>query len=474
MKLIYIRTLLFTAVFTSITSCSIEDVKPQNALTEENVIQDETSAVLFLNRIYNSYRGAAGATDKTPLLHPSITSRLGAAAQENSLSQPDDQGIADHNILPTSGLILQIYRSEYFTINNANFFIESVENGNANVSQTRANELLAEARFFRGYSHFNLLRVFGEFYNLNSELGIVNATVPYRSNETRPRASVNETFNLILDDLQFAVDNATNGREHFYITATTARAALAKVQLYMADFENAAVNALAVINNTDGYSLEASYSNIFESKYGPETLFAPFAGDIEEGDISVSNHLNSFATASNYLRVLADEQDGVSGDGSADGTKGYDPRYSFVFGNPNSTSSSKYPFAVFQEGGGNTVNMLRMAEIYLIYAEAEARRSSGSLTEALNKLNDIRLRAGVPTKSLVDKATLLEDIRNEKMLELFKETGESWFDFVRYDRLGNINASAIRPTITGPEKLFFPIPRTALAGNNELIPNPSN
>lgn len=469
MKIKYINTFLIAVLMATLSSCSIDNVVPQNALEENNVIRDEASAVAVLNRIYNSYRGQAGAASRTPLLHPNITARLSAAGQENVLFQPDAQGIADHNVLPTSSLITEIYRSEYFTINNANFFIELVERGDANVDETRKNELLAEARFFRGYSHFNLLRVFGQFFDLNSQYGVVNATVPYRANEARPRGTVQESYDLILSDLQFAADNAMDNREHFYITATAARAALAKVQLYMGDFDSAATNALAVINNTDGYALAANYSDIFNFKYGTETIFAPFAGDVIEGDISITNHLNSFSLASPYFRILADDQDGVSGDGSPDGTTGYDPRYSFVFSDP--IGNPKYPFAVAQPGGGNTVNMLRMAEIYLIYAEAEARRSGGSLTNALNRLNDIRTRAGVLPKALVDQATLLADIRNEKMLELFKETGESWFDFVRYDRLGDIDATVLRPTISGPEDLILPIPRTALAGNNELIPN---
>ncbi|TGV00559.1 RagB/SusD family nutrient uptake outer membrane protein [Flavivirga rizhaonensis] len=470
MKFTYIKISLVVVALLSLNSCNIDDVVPQNALEESNVIRDEASAITLLNRIYTTYRGPAGSGLRVPLLHPTVTSRLSAAGQELQYVRPDSEGVADHNILPSSNLILTIYRSEYYTINNTNFFIELVENGAANVDDTRKNELLAEARFFRGYSHFNLLRVFGQFYDTNSEFGIVGSTTPYRENETRPRNTVQENYDLIISDLQFAADNGRTNREHFYISATAARAALAKVQLYMGDYTNAAANALSVINNTDGYALATSYGDIFNTKYGPETIFAPFAGDIVEGEISISSHLNSVASPSTYFRILADDQDGVPGDGSFDNTTGYDPRYSFVFSDP--AGNPKYPFAVRQAGGGNTVNMLRMAEMYLIYAEAEARRSGGVLADALDKLNDIRNRAGVPPKMLSDKATLLEDIRNEKILELFKETGESWFDFVRYDRLGDIDAAALRPTITNPGKLIFPIPQSALAGNNALVPNP--
>ncbi|MCK0131642.1 RagB/SusD family nutrient uptake outer membrane protein [Flavobacteriaceae bacterium F08102] len=100
------------------------------------------------------------------------------------------------------------------------------------------------------------------------------------------------------------------------------------------------------------------------------------------------------------------------------------------------------------------------------------RCPGGSMTDALDKLNDIRFRAGVPLKSFVDKATLLEDIRLEKSLELYCETGENWFDLVRYDQLGDIDASFVKPTITSDNKLIFPIPNNALLGNTLLIQNP--
>ncbi|MEM9649388.1 MAG: RagB/SusD family nutrient uptake outer membrane protein [Bacteroidota bacterium] len=467
MKTIYKRLSILFGVTIYLMGCSIDDVVPQNQLVEDTVIFNEDSAVSFLNRIYTTYRD--GTDSGTPLLRPEITAKLSASGQELTLLTPDE--IADRAIQVDNIDIQSVYQREYLTINNANFFIELVERGDANLdSETRMNELLAEARFFRAYSHFNLLRVFGQFYDRGSEFGIVNRTKPFRDIEANPRNSVQENYDLIISDLQFATDNAQNGREHFYVTETVARAALAKVQLYMGDYDGASVNALAVINNTDGYSLSSTYEGIFSTKFGSETIFAPFTGGSTEGDISVREYAPGSSFPSSYLAELADAQDGVEGDGSPDFLTGYDPRFSLIFGAAG--ISPKYPFPGSFMGEGNTVNMIRMAEIYLIYAEAEARRSGGNLNDALNRLNDIRNRAGVSPKALVDQASLLEDIRDEKLLELFQETGESWFDFVRYDRLGDISASSINPNISGPDELIFPIPQTAIAGNNQLIQNP--
>ena len=112
-----------------------------------------------------------------------------------------------------------------------------------------------------------------------------------------------------------------------------------------------------------------------------------------------------------------------------------------------------------------------MADIYLIHAEALAR-AGGDPSLALASLNTIRDRAGVAVKEFTDIPTLLEDIRQEKLLELFYENGEPLFDIVRYDILGNLDASQIKPTLNNKYKFILPIPAEVLIGNDKLVQNP--
>ena len=99
-------------------------------------------------------------------------------------------------------------------------------------------------------------------------------------------------------------------------------------------------------------------------------------------------------------------------------------------------------------------------------------RSNGDPLIALGSLNAIRLRAGVDAKEYVDDATLLEDIRKEKLLELFFENGEPLFDLVRYDVLGNIETSAVKPTLISENQFVLPLPADVLIGNTNLVQNP--
>ena len=459
-------------------SCSIDNVEPTNLLLEDNVITNESTAESVLNRIYNSGtrnsmygQGIGGGGAEGFVFELSLAgSEAELLIQSNSLNTFSSNSVSNDYFLLES-----VYTDMYYNINLVNYFIEKIEQGDAGVSESRKNELLAEARFFRAMAHFNLLKVFGQFYDINSEFGVVISTEPIRGNVEKARSTVQETYNIIIDDLTFAANNTAPAREHYYISKTTVKALLGKVQLYMGDYTNAALNALDVINNSEGFILQSNYEDVFNSRWGASTLLASYV-DLNVEGAQAHRFTRQNIGPSDVLKTIADEQDGVSGDGNEDYSAGYDPRFTFGFSLDEANTTvliGKYPFSTtFTAGAGNSIKILRMAEVYLIYAEAEARRTGGDLTDALDKLNTIRNRASVAPKVLSDKATLLEDIRLEKLLELYCETGENWFDLVRYDRLGDISAASIKPSISSINKLTFPLPNNVLLGNPKLVPNP--
>src|SRR5699024_7120511 len=125
---------------------------------------------------------------------------------------------------------------------------------------------------------------------------------------------------------------------------------------------------------------------------------------------------------------------------------------------------------------------LRLAEVYLIYAEAAARISKTGLPgdpdfdDAVKRLNFIRKRVGLKDKSPSTRKELLQDIRIEKLLELWGENGESWFDIVRYAvEAGDVSfATNIKPSIKDEHQYIMPIPYAELGSPNgdEVIQNP--
>lgn len=451
-------------------SCSIDDIEPINQLTDLNVVTDEASAGALLNSIYQPFRDSRMQIN----LHYVGLSLLGTDITSTSASDFGYEGYESNNVQADNLGANTSYSFYYKIINSANFLIEQLEAGNAvGISDTRKNEMLAEAKTLRALSHFGLLRAFGQFYELNSALGIVIRTTPARSLELNARNTVQECYDTIISDLQFAAANGTNNVMHYYVSATTAQALLARVYLSMGDYTNAASAATLAINNGDGYTLEATYADAFNRWDSAESIFAPFAGNGgSESSITGTFYVPIFSKPSPTFIVFADEQDGVM-DGDPFFTTGYDPRFTFglnfVANGP--FAHGKYPNKPLFGQDSNTLYYMRVAELHLILAEAEVRRG-GDANLALTNLNIIRTRAGVPLKTFVDTATLLADIRAEKRLELYNETGEEWYDILRYDRLGDLSASSLKATLTTADKFILPIPRAALSGNEALVQNP--
>ena len=457
-------------------ACSIDDVKPLNQLTEDNVVSNEATAANMLNGVYNKYRDIDSKIAAALSYYGIETSRIRGVYY--------DAGFEANNVLDDNSIILDQYRDHYTIVNYANFLIEQLEAGKAKgLDEDRKKEMIGEAKYFRAYSHFTLLKTFGQFYDPSSKYGVVVSTKPIRRSISPARKSVRDTYNSIISDLNDAVKGIRNrDRRHFYLSKTTAKALLAKVQLYVGDYAAAATNALAVINDAaDAYELTGNYADIFvgaNGRWGREVLFALYVNGSTEYSMRTTydNSTTSVYKMSSYFKEIADLSDGtkdLKDDASGAPTSGYDKRilYTYSKATRGANRNGKYPYSLFGAGNGNTFYYLRMAEVYLIYAEAEARKSGGVLAEALKRLNQVRTRAGMPVKTLSDKATLLADIRKEKMLELHSENAEPYYDAVRYHVAGDFDVTQKKSTLT-ENKFIFPIPVAALAGNPSLVQNP--
>ena len=465
---IYILKFALTLILLHFTvSCSIDDVKPQNQLTTENTIRDEQSAQAVLNGVYTGWRSIE--LNAFPL-------HLSALGTEGFFSGTinGSTGFNANQVKPENLYLGFLYNAHYKIINASNYLIEELEKGKAvGISDERKTGMIAEAKFSRAMANFNLLRYFGEFYDQNSIYGIVLSSTFSKDVVFAKRNTVAEVYTSIIADLEDASTNGPSYMEHYYAGKVAATALMARVKLYMNDFEGAAIAAQEVILNAEGFELESDYGAVFTNTYNSsETIFAIFHTQTPEGGSGM--YQVNRTKYSETLRALADNQ--VDGAGSLTGAgSGYDPRFAFAYAastkGPN--LNGKYPANNFAANSENcTLFYLRLSEIYLIHAEAEARKAGGNLEDAVTSLNTIRVRAGVDEFEVSDKATLLNQIRQEKRLELFFENGESWFDLVRYDRLGDISAFAEKASLTSTTQFILPIPLNVLTANTLLVKNP--
>lgn len=151
---------------------------------------------------------------------------------------------------------------------------------------------------------------------------------------------------------------------------------------------------------------------------------------------------------------------------------GYDYRYIQTY-DPvlvqGESGMSKYIYNDYTAGPNNTIFLLRMADVYYVKAEAEARQGGEHLAAARDALARVLERAHY-NRDYVDGIAddrLIEMIHKHRYMENFTENQDDYFDQVRAFKLDGRNFCS-NSRIADGKSLIAPLPRAALGGNNLL------
>ncbi|MCH5685321.1 RagB/SusD family nutrient uptake outer membrane protein [Niabella sp. W65] len=119
----------------------------------------------------------------------------------------------------------------------------------------------------------------------------------------------------------------------------------------------------------------------------------------------------------------------------------------------------------YRTNGTDPAYIIRLAELYLIRAEARASLPVPDISGSREDLNKVRNRAGLASLSINTAAELLTAIENENRYE-FAFENHRWYDLVRTGR-----AQAVLG-ITDANKLLLPIPYAQILVDGSLTQNP--
>ncbi|UKB78583.1 RagB/SusD family nutrient uptake outer membrane protein [Chryseobacterium sp. MEBOG07] len=454
MKIVYAGCACLALLFTQ--SCELTEVtklKPYYKLDEETVVTDIASAEKLLAGAYYSLKDEAMANQMgiyTSLMGLNVVSTaVSSFAFTNNTVQTSDINVNSY-----------LYAGPYQLIQTANWVIDKT--GALAVNDPRKVQIIAEARFLRALGHFYILRLFGEFWDLNSKFGVEIKDRPKLP--VAARASVKTSYDFILSDLDEAILNGKDyvkGSKKGYATKLAAKAIKAKVLLYKKDYTGAAALAKEVM--TGPAVLANNFVDLFqkEKHMSDEVILSALV--FATGNSSATGKTYYWTSGGNFLSARYTAL--LAGDS----------RKAIIVKNfADPVDPSKWrgngKFTVGVDGSGyDTEYYFRLAEAYLIYAEAEARRDGGVLTDALNVLNALRIKRGMNGVSAANKAELLALIRTEKELELGGESGEDWFDLVRYIKNGDVQASVVKPGLEDEGKLILPIPQLSIDASNKIL-----
>jgi hypothetical protein len=446
---------------------------PPNAKVNGTAVVDLKSAQVTLNGVYYQFANASSTLYNWQVQNV-MPSMLVGTLGYGAGPYPEEQNI---NLTSRFMTTANPWPRWYKTLAAANGFLEGLKAlPSGIITPQRTAEMEAEARFLRAYSHFKLLMFFAEWKDLNSQNGVLlRNELPGISSSVKKRSTVAESYESILEDLDFAVANGPSTNPNHYMNKGAAMILQARVLLTRgqeADITKALSLANAVIA-LPNYSLENNVKDIFHVKglSSSEVILGVKPQPLQETrrETNSGPYYGPGATyASTPYRAKGAFRDLLNGD----------PRQSWMVGEPNTNVNSPNTF-VFSKflpyvGGVQSVPTqlsevsyaMRLSEAYLLKAEAIARSSGGNLTDAKNQIKTVMSKAGVTDFSAVDNAVTATDVWKQAYYETLRGfTGEDGIDWLALMRFPFDTIKELRPTITEMSQLWFGIPLDELQNN---------
>jgi hypothetical protein len=493
---------LFSLLF---ISCTKElDLQPLDRLTTDTFYKSRADFDGAIFASYSSMQDFWGTSTETLgemgefwKVSMVITDDVAAGSNADQKSRDIDNLMIRSSDVPFAAVYTQIYEGIY----RANLVLDRL-GGDNELSSEDKTVLEAEAKFLRGWFHFQAMKMFG---TPPLALGIVKGI----DAQALPNASKEDLFTAILTDFSSASnglpaswDSMNTGRA----TSWAAKSFIGKVNVWKEDWSSA-ISAFEDVVNNGPYALMENYEDNFDfaKENNAESIFeiqygGPFSDDnlwvfddTHSEDFKASQGIGRgwYWDASNgapagKLGWWSPTQSLVDAFEDGDLRKSavlyqegdtyytYDGGGQYVLPYNSSWSETNYSLKKYR-GPNNTVSdnhaangqadfdnerWFRFAELKLLYAEALIR-GGGSTSLAAQQINDIRNRAGL--EDLDPGVDLMEAMMQEKRVELAFEP-HRWFDITRWEIGSSLFGSSWNDKYN-----LFPFPLTEIERSNGLL-----
>jgi starch-binding outer membrane protein, SusD/RagB family len=453
----FLRNALILLLAFGAAACDhgILDVRPVDEIDIDVAIVDEASAQAALIGAY--------ATITSTWYYGGEYLMFSEIQTDNATHTGTFASYADadlNDITADNGSLSGMWNTIYIGINRVNILIENVPNLEG-VSQSEIDRIVGEAYALRALHYHNLVRAWGGVDVNGTFQGVPLVLASPASVEEAAEVARSDgaaVYSQILADLQEAetrLQGFPNGNRT-RVTPGFIQALTARVHLYAENWPQAAAAAEAVRGSGD-YMLVPVFGDLFQPTGGPTEE------DIFRGAFTATD----FNDLGWYYQFAGRFELGATQDIYNAFDQALDQRWAWTFGGtrPDGTEVTKFPTTI----GAERIHVIRYAEVLLILAEALARQDE--LSDAVDRLNEVRERAGLAGYVLGvdlpnDQDAVIDAILDERRLELAFE-GDRWFDLVRTDRA----VDALAPFLAPHEKLW-PVPQRELDVAPNLTQNP--
>jgi starch-binding outer membrane protein, SusD/RagB family len=431
---------------------------PQNETLAAAVFDNDADAQTSLRGLYVKMMDNPGGP-----VNSQISLCAGLSSDELASTAPHllQDSFYYNQLSASNGLCNSLYTQTYYFLLIANSALTGIA-ASTGMSDTMKAELGGEAEFNRAFLYFYLVNLYGDVPLVLSPDFTQSSVLP-----RTPAAQVYSQIEADLEDAQKALplaymttSDAPNDRTR--PNQRAASALLARVWLYQGQWLKAEAAADSVI--ADGrYQLEPDLDKVFLSS-SREAIWQlqPVHGTIATADASwfvpVVESIKPVYVLTDTLLNSYEPGDQRLSHWTAAVTLG-GIRYVYPF---------KYKQTTYQPASPEYEMVLRLAEVYLIRAEARAQQ--GNLIGAVADLNILRQRAGLPVLSLTDQTAALAAIQHERQIELSTEWGHRWLDLKRTGQVDTVLQDKKNGWETSDA--LYPLPGQDLRTNPNLIQNP--
>lgn len=519
MKKIF-KILIAPVTFSLLVSACHDDLDQSpidpDSFTEENVFSNATEAKGALAKLYASLTLTGQATtgqadiadiDEGASQFTRMLFNLNELTTDHAVCGWGDPGLPDlHGMYWTSGN--DFSQAMYVRLAQEVSFCNSFISKAAAISDPTIQDFLAEARFLRAFAYYNLM----DFY----------ANVPLVtkiSTELPTQSSRQEIFDFVEAELLEIENTLPDNNEYGRVDKVAAWALLSRLYLNAETwtgtqryddcviYSNNVINSSYSINMNDANNNGTSYDELFladnnsngaqnefifvlnfdgvqSQTYGGSTflIHAAIGGTMDASAFGVNGGWGGNRTTSALVNKFENnDQRGMFY------TNGQSLEIQNISAFEEGYTITKYKNITSTGAQGNDANgefadtdlpIIRLAEIYLNYAEATLRGGNGDLGTAVNLINELRVRAYGDNSGNISASTLdLDFVLDERSRELYWE-GQRRTDLVRYNYFttGNyvwpFKGNQPNGASVSNFRNVFPIPSNSISTNPNLAQNP--
>ncbi len=492
--IIAVSALMFLA------SCKKEflDASPTNAVAETDAFTTVANGETVMNGIYR-YLYSRFDNQNTPgqggvMLMTDFMGEDVHQAVANWYSPSNGAGGWLNQKNPDNSYCAYPFRMYYRCIGNANAIIENADN--AAGTPADRSRLKAEALTMRAWSYFYLVQIYAKRYDAsttNSQLGV---SMPLSSKQIQlPRSTVEEVYTQINKDLTDAVAAFGTGsapRNKSHLSLRAAYSIWARVALVQQKWATAAQYANQVLT-LGGFSLMSNtqYQAGFNDINNPEWIWGAFI-QADQGDTfgsylaQISYNGNTTYIRGTPKRINQALYNLITATDVR--KKMWEPAPTATNFPLPSTAFARTPymsrkFSIRNLPTIGDVPYIRLAEMYLIIAEANARIGGANEAQAKAALLTLAVnRDPSYTLSTNTGQALIDEIMVHRRVEFWAE-GHRWFDLKRLNQpldrtvVPNLVSASVGgvlqvPAPSASDLWVFSIPTSEIQGNPNTVQNP--